>query len=937
MGKFKFSYKRFAVTVMVGAILAATTATAAFSYAWFTNHNNVTNNDLKGSTAGAYFARGDGSSTNPYVINKPIHLYNLAWLQYIGAFDGKEPYFIIEADLDMSGWTLPPIGTTEHPFKGHLDGYDKTHFQNQTSTAKISNLTISNEFGDFNRHPSSVTTFASPEITGLFGVIEEPTTKDVPSVQNLYIDNLTVTSKTDNALTGLVAGYVNGQLEGIGINNSKLDIKNGTSKLDGYDNISKYTSVGYCTKDYETSYVKTNTTMYNPAEVGTVSFNPTGSGGGSETDWGGSIDMRTLNRRLNYISAVSNPKYDKIKGTFIDSYTVPNEYNLRAYLQSSEEFYWKTSGKSLTLGIQEQTFLPLNIDKNAAFPEDAVEKTRQQEGNNTYWHYTDFYGKNSSEASITLATNTGYLVGGSESSSTWGDIRSKIQPLSSGLYRSLKNTSIDTYNPDNLIVSTIDTRTSTNTVELNASNAASFGYQKFSKVKKDFDGVMEDSSSVHGFHLMKSVNTSKPSTMALSEPVNILDTNYSEFLKGTLSFVVSNPGTITVILGSYYNSSYGSGNNQTMFDLFEIKREKGLISKVNRIEKVYNVDGNIQYSREGETVSGDLLFDFTKVTGSNAALQPTKAYYFEIPVLPGEYAIGKSKTTDSFMAYLMYLDIGANAGGTTGNKVDRTKIYEVFEQVNEEFKYPNGVEIVNFAAAGVDAKKFAVVVGASYSGKVVQLNYTGNNSASVTVTESNDTGLGYFDVGLTFTSGQKTQVGATTTHTRTQRLTYFDYYRETELGTEALFTNVLQFSQTQTMKNGTWGVWGEITRSDYQSGKGNTEFIKYNGTLTIFGDNGKTTTDLPTIEAPQSYDYSSNVFTLQTTDTTIPSIDADWIQTGVYPTDPNPTHYTFNPTGYKFTMKYMKDGTTRTDLMGTQYSATRNSSYTVSINGAALE
>ena len=952
MGKFKFSYKRFAVTVMVGAILAATTATAAFSYAWFTNHNNVTNNDLQGSTAGAYFARGDGKSTNPYVINKPIHLYNLAWLQYIGAFDDKEPYFIIEADLDMSGWTLPPIGTTDHPFKGHLNGHDKQYSHGQTSTAKISNLTISNSFGDFgSRHPSSVTNFDPPEITGLFGVIEEPTTTSDPSVQNLYIDNLTVTSKTTNALTGLVAGRVNGQLEGIGINNSRLDIPNGTSNLNGYGNISKYTSVGYCTPEHETSYVKTNTTMYAPTQVGNpVSFNPTGGGGGTENDWGGSIDMRTLGRRLNYIGGVSQQTNPTSNATITDA--SGKRYHLNGYLPSAygNPFDWQDEKSRISVpffNICNGTTLPLNIDKDIAFKDGEI--TNNPPGaSSVKWKTTRFYKNNASEDNVILNSNTGYLVGGgiaNNSSATF-----KMQPIVTGLANSFGNYGTPTRydassNAQHLVVSTVDTRSSdltNNDATIQTIDAENFdskyGCSKFPSVKKGFDDAMDGSSTIHGFHFFPRIDVSNPNKTLANYHVKIDGKSYSsyEFVSGGLNFTVANPGNITTLLGSYYRTDSSLYSKQSIFDLFKVQRTNGTIDSVKRINKIYKLDGEVKYCFEGDSYvpTNNVVFDFTKLSGGNGYfLDVCKTYYFEFPLLAGDYVIGKASTSDAMNAYFMYLDIGANAGGTTGNKVDRTKIYEVFEQVNEEFKYPKGVEIVNFANAGVDAKKFAVVVGTSYSGQVA-LKYDGNNNASVTVTESDDTGLGYFEAGLNFTSGQKTQVGGTTTHTRTQRLTYFDYYREAELGTEALFTNVLQFFQTQTKENGSWGTWGEIVRSDYRSGEGNAEFTKYTaGPLTIFDDDGQSTQELPTITTPSSTEsfWNSNVFTLQITDPTVQSIDADWIQMGSYPTGSDSTPYVFKVEGYKFTMKYLKDGAS-TSLTDKQYTAAINKDYSVLIN-----
>ena len=318
--KKKCSLKIFLYAVLGETILASGCAISAFSFAWFSNNNNVSRG-FDGSTTGAYFARGNGSEGNPYVINKPIHLYNLAWLQYVGFFKDKEPYFIIERDLDMSGWTLPPIGTTKNPFLGHLDGNDTTHSEGQTVTAKISNLTISNSFEKYNgRHPSSqkLSTFVSPEITGIFGVVGDKVSTIEPSVKNLYLDKISIDSTTNNALSGVVAGYVNGALSNILINGSSLNLKGGTNKLTGYDSISSYTSVGYCEPNYRTTYVKNNTTMYEPQYVGNASFNPTSGSGGEDQGWGGSIDFSSLSRRITNMvnnlklsSDTSNPTYSE--------------------------------------------------------------------------------------------------------------------------------------------------------------------------------------------------------------------------------------------------------------------------------------------------------------------------------------------------------------------------------------------------------------------------------------------------------------------------------------------------------------------------------------------------------------------------------------------------------------------------------------------------
>ena len=75
------------------------------------------------------------STDGAFEIKTPEQLYNLAWLQFMGYFsdpdetaegDDKknipEYYFYLSADLDMSGYVLPPIGTAEYPFIGNFDG-----------------------------------------------------------------------------------------------------------------------------------------------------------------------------------------------------------------------------------------------------------------------------------------------------------------------------------------------------------------------------------------------------------------------------------------------------------------------------------------------------------------------------------------------------------------------------------------------------------------------------------------------------------------------------------------------------------------------------------------------------------------------------------------------------------------------------------------------
>ena len=109
--------------------------------AWFLESENITPN-VNGSAIAGYFYAGEGTKDSPYQLKSPKHVYNLAWLQYMGYLNEIDPktnkinqvYFELIGDIDMDGIVLPPIGTTRCPFVGHFDG----------NSYCIRNLTVSN-------------------------------------------------------------------------------------------------------------------------------------------------------------------------------------------------------------------------------------------------------------------------------------------------------------------------------------------------------------------------------------------------------------------------------------------------------------------------------------------------------------------------------------------------------------------------------------------------------------------------------------------------------------------------------------------------------------------------------------------------------------------------------------------------------------------------
>ena len=257
-------------------IAIAISSLVALSLAWFSKGSIVPSG---GEIIPGYFARGEGTKENPYVINKPIHLYNLAWLQDLGRFnqtydengDLVQYHFVVENDLDMSGYVLPPIGTRDYPFVGTFTSID------QTKPVTISNLTVSNviDNGEISLRPASVSDITGAEIVGMFGIIGQYEGKPegatyesiVPSVSYFNLNNPVIRTQTEKSLAGLIAGYVNGKLHEVGVLGGQIvSGANNTSGLIN-SNISVYSLIGDRNPDVSWGGVKVPGDSGGPLKV----------------------------------------------------------------------------------------------------------------------------------------------------------------------------------------------------------------------------------------------------------------------------------------------------------------------------------------------------------------------------------------------------------------------------------------------------------------------------------------------------------------------------------------------------------------------------------------------------------------------------------------------------------------------------------------------
>lgn len=335
--------------LIIGAftLLVAGTISASISLAWFHpttkigNEGETNTMPIDGSSSSGYFAYGDGSAEHPFGIRIPRHLYNLAWLQYINHFGNKQLYFELANNVNMSGWTLPPIGTEDNPFIGHFDGQGYS----------VSNLTVSNNFTDYNVHPSIVdgfntTTYKQPHILGMFGVVGNyknlPALPETPqegvdyysSAVNTFVDtgivNITITSKVANSLVGLAAGYAGSTMSKIAVESGTIDINKtaiGSTATSSYgsftSNISDYTLVGYTPN--KKTVKKVSNTIYS-VDVQTQQEFIANTQGGT-TGWGGSINMNAVFDRLTTMRSATETDYDfSIHYKHLDDSNLSNPY-----------------------------------------------------------------------------------------------------------------------------------------------------------------------------------------------------------------------------------------------------------------------------------------------------------------------------------------------------------------------------------------------------------------------------------------------------------------------------------------------------------------------------------------------------------------------------------------------------------------------------------
>lgn len=422
--EFKKVFLQKIIPCIISCVLAV--GLACGSYAWYSSSVKFEfNKNFSGTTDVAYFAGGDGSIGNPYIINNRYHIYNLAWLQYLGYFNlgdtvnnGRaQNYFKITANINMQGLAIPPIGTEKYKFIGNIEG----------GGYAVSNLVVSNDINSLTVRPSTIKgEIKDCSIVGFFGVIgasaseltqmkadgktaiidgnavlvEVDNTADAPKdgqaanliykkailAQNFYLDKINVVSTTSKTLIGIAAGYVAGTLQNVGVYQSAVSVEGSAQGLN-FSPLNKSETAEYGTTVSRYSIV-------GDYDEKNVDWNSLPSGAGGEgPGFGDSIDMRTLARRINYMMAATTTStvtkndvesYDKIASyyegstgsTVVNSYFYNSGYNFLGGIRSRSDNYMfrYNSEKNLTAElfggtyttdkgtITKYTILPISVN-----------------------------------------------------------------------------------------------------------------------------------------------------------------------------------------------------------------------------------------------------------------------------------------------------------------------------------------------------------------------------------------------------------------------------------------------------------------------------------------------------------------------------------------------------------------------------------------------
>lgn len=622
--------KKIFISILTILILSFT-----ITFGWLTFQNAVPLN-LNGSVLTNYFYCGTGAENDPYVITKPVHLYNLTMLyQNLDGFDDETLYFEIGYDLDndgdlelqnnaaaldMGSYTdFLPIGTVDHPFNAIFNG----------NNFVVENLTVKG---------------INESDIGIFGYVSADAI-----ITNVYFENLEIdltTCSPNNAATSLshtahdeticYVGYIAGHIEtaasfsNVYVND--CEILGSASKFQ-----SDWGLFGYC------------------EDAADIEDFIAASGGGNDNNWGGSFNSRDYTALGYSIRPTSSGIHTK-QETGAGGYTMSFSASSKSNPDTAGVIYRLRDGSYIPLKFGQDGKAALSntgylVGSNVGTGVNASPKIASYRlvnignalSNTAYTNLADTY-------STTKTANISY-----------DDSKLEVLTYYNGNWVRIK----DNHNANN---------NSTNAQIRNytRTDLETLNFVKYTESRNALQEHLEGQSFIHGIHFD---NNQVSASNLLTIPANVARVNGTQYTttyqvpKGSINFSLKEHGIINFFAGTYNSSNV----NLNFFSLYEVSRNGGTITGIKEIVEIFedaNDDKKVIYKYSDNTYSsgtrGASLFNVNTILKGNAPVK-NMLYYFEVPVNGGEYAMGVAGSTQG--AYMIYLDLCAN-GNTTVGAVD---------------------------------------------------------------------------------------------------------------------------------------------------------------------------------------------------------------------------------------------------------------------------
>lgn len=735
------------------------------SIAWFSTSNNI-KVDVTGSVVEEYFHCGDGTVQNPFVITRPIHYYHLVEfyqrettlpIESAPKFGRDYLYFQIGYDLDGDGDlevfsyddqgiyegtfqnpaysnvlnmayysgtnALLPIGTNEVPFIGSFDG-------KAAEGISVSNINICCA-EDVLVGNTQVSRAASD--VGIFGYVADADyASNATIIKNAIFDNVTIDltdiSSTVNPSTitgqqavphtsthagvahvGYIAGHIHTYTNYVNANTPAAPIH------DVY--VSNATIKGGAGAHCDFGYIGLVDDLSGSATTsvaGEVSqLNTSGGGQGQGNEWGGSIDMLSLNKRIKYylnLNTVKMAKGGSSEGNATDIQTGHTASTNRGYHRyyvddySSYSAYPGGNGASYYTGNPETSQIIYRFEGGGTVRDASSATGTTNEFYKIPETYIPLLCSDESNGYTVSSNNTGYIASdltfGSNTVRTASYANSNINNSYTSSELEVLSNSTASYNANNYKrINNGNTHTSSalSSYDATIEPSSMSGYaDAYSKICE----VLSSSTYVQGLHFAGNViSSSNTATVPKAYIYGTLHSNY-KVLKSSVNFNAKDNGSIKFFAGSYgtysgtvdcdsffsLHSVSRSGNTLTTGQIYYIYANTNDATKATYPHLYYDSNNSLITYTGGYTSSnvtkGDLEFDMNYLHNAPPVLKTV--YYFEIPVNSGEFALGSVSSSKTKGAYLMYLDIGTNgeAQEPTINQESEIRDAPLFTQID---------------------------------------------------------------------------------------------------------------------------------------------------------------------------------------------------------------------------------------------------------------